>query len=171
MLIFYYLFMISSFDYFEYANKYKRDLLQYVGILIYSPDHGALPQEVLYLPCKWNKKGHFENFLKETFASGDKVLYQVYFQGVRWVMPNVVEKLSASRYINIKVGYSGTYKASYAQLTFDRSPDPLHDETVLSPLSTSIDLPITVDGCQMHVKLMDLPNEIGKLKIYEPIDW
>lgn len=171
MLIIFYLFMSSTSNYFEYANKSNRDLTQYEGILIYSTQHGPLPQEILFLPCKWNKKGRFEIFLVKTFSKGDKILYQVYFQGIHWIMPNIVEKLSTSKYADIKIGNSGLYKATYVLLTFDQSPDPLRDEMIIPPISTLIDLPIAVDGHQMKVKLMDLPDEIGTLKIYESIDW
>lgn len=163
--------MTSTSNYFEYANKFKRDVTQYEGILIYSPEHGPLPQEVLFSPCKWDKKGRFESFLVKTFSDGDKVLYQVYFQGIRWIMPDIVDKLSSSKYVLIKIGNAKVYRATYVLLTFDQSSDPLRDETVISPSSALIDLPIIVDGHQMKSKLIDLPDDIGKLKIYESIDW
>lgn len=166
--------MIGVNNYLQYANKNNKNIVHYEGILIYSPEFGPsrLPQEVLFMPQEWNREISFEDFLLKNLNERDKTLYQVYFQGVRWIIPDLESELENAKFISIKIGdkdISG--RATYAKLSFEQ----LH-QTIGSPFevllpSIRTDLKLVFKKSTFKVGLIDAPESIGVLKLYQAINW
>ncbi|WP_156131348.1 hypothetical protein [Pedobacter kyungheensis] len=166
------LFMIGISNYLNYAKEHDRRLVHYDGIVIYAPEFGPLPQDVMFLPQAWNKKGDFEEFMVTALSKEDSKLYQVYFQGIRWIMPDIVEVLKSTKSVKIKVGSKNTVcKATYATLTFDETPDLEKDPEVTIGTTPTKMLPLMINSNKLIVRLQDIPEEMGTLKLYQPIVW
>lgn len=63
--------MINLTNYLDFAKEHNRNLNRYKGIMIWNPKFGSLPQDVLFVPSYWHKKGSFEDFLKNEFSRKD----------------------------------------------------------------------------------------------------
>jgi|GEM_PF-2309422 len=160
--------MLSISDYLQHAKSQSRQLHSVEGIVIYDPGMGSLPQDILFLPGKWDKKGSLEDFI--TKKVGDKeILYQVYFQGIRWIMFDVEKILHSSKFTEIKIGKPlRNVNVTYAELIFDKTINVSNEEIIDT---RDRYLPISVHGKNSNIQLIDLPDSYGTLKIYKPIMW
>lgn len=164
--------MIGISNYLNFAKEYNKCLIHREGIVIYAPELGPLPQDILFLPQKWDKKGNFEEFMITTLLKEDIRLYQVYFQGIRWIMPDIVEVLKSTKSVEIKIGSKNTLcKATYATLTFDETPDLEKDPEVTISTTPTKMLPLMISSNKLIVRLQDIPEEMGTLKLFQPIVW
>lgn len=160
--------MIGLYNYLNYAAGQGRKLVRYEGILIYDPAFGNLPQDVLFMPIVWNHKNGFEDFLIKQFSNEKAHLYQVYFQGIRWILPDLEKKLSSCGFVEIQIGLKPRkVKATYAALTFDETtPAISEDEDHVSKKTT---LPMIIKHIKLETDIIEIPPEFGYLKLFEPI--
>jgi len=80
------------------AKAQNRKLFAMEGIIFYF-DTDSIPQEVYLIPVKLNYKGDFEDFVHKTLDSFQGKALDVYFQGMRWMMPNLLEEVQNMKYI------------------------------------------------------------------------
>lgn len=160
--------MIGLSNYRAYATKHNISLTRYEGIIVWNPKLGALPQEVLFFPAKWNKQGSFKEFLLQELQRPNATAYQIYFQGMRWILPNLEESLNNTKSIEILVGSPPSLcRASYVALTFG----PYTPDEDNFTFEETHNLAISIDNVTKQVKLKDWPDQLGIAKLYEPIDW
>lgn len=164
--VYLFLGMIGLTNYLNFAKEHNRKLNRYEGIMIWNPKFGSLPQDVLFVPAYWDKKGSFEDFLKNEFSKKDFIIYQIYFQGIRWILPDLEQKLNDTKYVAIGLGYEYQIsKVSYVALTF--SPDSMIEEE----LNIINELPIMIDGEKKIIRLYNGLSYMGNAKLYESIFW
>ncbi|WP_231490141.1 hypothetical protein [Pedobacter sp. Leaf170] len=160
--------MIGLTNYLNYAKEHNIVLHRYEGIIIWNTSFGPLPQEVLFLPVEWDGSSNFENFVEQEFSKEDAAIYQVYFQGMRWIMPSLADSLNNARYINVGVGTNyNLSRASYVAITF--VTDANNDEFTLTERIRT--LPVMVTDKRLTVKLHDDSPRFGTAKLFETINW
>lgn len=166
--------MVGLNNYLQYAIKSNKNIVPYEGILIYASKFGPspLPQDILFMPKSWNREIDFEDFLVKSLHEKDKTLYQVYFQGVRWIIPEVGSELNKAKFIPIKIGNKEILgRATYAKLTFEQLDESIGDPSDFLPPSVRTDLKLVIRNSTFNVGLIDAPESIGVLKLYQSINW
>ncbi|MGY3054691.1 hypothetical protein ACVWYG_002900 [Pedobacter sp. UYEF25] len=160
--------MIGISNYHNYVAKHNLSLTRYEGIIIWDAKFGAVPQDVLFFPSTWNRQGSFKEFLLIEIQKPNATVFQVYFQGMRWILPDLEERIINTKSVEIFVGsQTSSCRASYVAITFG-SYTP--DEEVFI-LEETNNLQISISNVTRQVKLKDWPNEFGIAKLYEPIAW
>lgn len=162
--------MIGLTNYLNFAKAQNKKLIRVEGIMIYYPEFGSLPQDVLFAPVVWDRKGDFKHFLINEFAKEDFVIYQTYFQGMRWILPDLEERLASTKKNVIKAGnnYNEAW-VTYVAITFDVTGIKNSEDSIM--LSRDKLLQIIIRDYKTAIRLQDLPDEMGTGKLFEPIFW
>jgi len=84
------------------AKAQNRGLIEMEGIIIYF-ETDSIPQEEYLIPIKLNYNENFESFVLHTLENLNTKAIDVYAQGMRWVMPNLLEEIQSMLYIKAEI--------------------------------------------------------------------
>jgi len=161
--------MIGLTSYLNYAIAQKRDLSVAEGIIIYSTVASDIPQEVFFIPVAINKDRNFDAFIKETLSNPSNYTYVVYFQGIRWIMPDLSSVVRSLKSVPIQYGTKNKLmQLSFGKITFDKTypgdPDIEIDLTV-----TKVD--VIYNETPFKLNVTEWPAANGVAKLFEKIDF
>jgi len=93
----------------------------------------------------------------------------VYFQGIRWIMPDLEESLKQWAFINAEAvdGYfnKASLKISYGKITCDNSHADLEEDDDIKRLFI-----LHVFGADVRLNITEFPKEVGPAKLFEKIN-
>lgn len=92
---------ITVSQFLQYAKAQNEVVNEFEGIIIYY-ETDSIPQDVFLLPCKVEYKGSFKDFAINTLKNYKGELIEIYFQGMRWGMPDLLREVGGMNYINCK---------------------------------------------------------------------
>jgi hypothetical protein len=101
MLLRFLFIIIASCQFLNTARSQETIINEFEGIIIYY-DTDSIPQDVFLLPCKIEYKGSFIDFAVNTFKNYKGELIEIYFQGMRWGMPNLLPVVQQMNYLKCK---------------------------------------------------------------------
>lgn len=93
--------IITVSQFLHYAKAQTDSLNEFEGIIFYY-ETDAIPQEVFLLPCKVTYKGCFTAFADSTIKNYKGKLIDIFFQGMRWGMPNLLQEVERMNYITAR---------------------------------------------------------------------
>lgn len=93
---------ITLCQFLNCAKAQKDSLNEFEGIFFYYETESHIPQEVFLLPCKVAYKGSFTDFADSTIKNYKGKLIDIYFQAMRWTMPNFLQEVERMNYIASK---------------------------------------------------------------------
>jgi len=158
--------MMSLTAHLDYAKAQNKVIDTLKGIIIY-PDTSGIPQEVLFIPTTEPLGGSFDTVFSKIFRKQTPAAYIVYFQGIRWIIPDIADTLSSLIYkkgsLSLYIlGTSKEVRISYGSFIFDKRQFPDPDKTPKPVI-------LSVDGKDLSLAYVDLNNELGVLKGFEKI--
>jgi hypothetical protein len=104
--------MFTSLTQFLINSKAQNQVIkEYEGIIIYY-ETDSIPQDIFFIPCKVQYTGSFENFAHEKVKNYQGEITEIFFQGIRWGMPNLQNTFDSMAYLSCKriTGNSGFFK-------------------------------------------------------------
>ena len=161
--------MIGLTSYMEYATAQKKVLNVKEGIVIYSTDEQEVPMVVVFIPAVLKSKEDFSTFLKRAFSDPASSAYIVYFQAVRWILPDIADTIRSLKSNPLQYGVNKKeMKVSYGRLTFDKTY--AHDPENVQDLSSG-EVDIIYTGNRFTLTVSEWPDVNGTLKLFEKIDF
>lgn len=159
---------MSLTSYLDYANAQNKVIDTVKGIIIY-PDTSGIPQEVLFIPTTEPLGGSFNTYLSDFLSKRSPLAYTVYFQGIRWIVPDIADTLSSLIYIKGSlnqyiIGGIKEVRISYGGFVFDKREIPALDKTPKPVL-------LSVNGKSYSLSYLDFNNELGIPKAFEKISF
>ncbi|MCZ4221877.1 hypothetical protein [Pedobacter rhodius] len=149
------------------ASSYaqNRKLQAQNGIMIYDSKNGSIPQEVYFIPASLKENEDQFDMINRVLQCSTTIAYQIYFQGIRWIMPNLKSVLSNLKGDEIKYGYkSVNLRVCYIKLIFDITlNDDVTDDDNSSQESIPVQVPIQYHNKKNIITIMDQTKEIGML--------
>jgi hypothetical protein len=92
---------ITVSQFLNYAKAQNEVINEFEGIFFYY-ETDSIPQEVFLLPCKVAYKGCFTAFADSAIKNYKGKLTDIYFQAMRWTMPNILQEAERMNYIKCK---------------------------------------------------------------------
>jgi hypothetical protein len=92
---------ITVSQFLHTAKAQKDSLNEFEGIFFYY-ETDAIPQEVFLLPCKVAYKGCFTAFADSAIKNYKGKLVEIFFQPMRWTMPNILQEVERMNYMKCK---------------------------------------------------------------------
>jgi len=161
--------MIGLTSYLDYAIAQKKDLSYVEGIIIYPVAIDGIPQEVFFIPGSMKKDENFNNFLIETFSNRSNHTYVVYFQGIRWIMPDIEDVIKSMKPLQIEYGTKHKLMSvGYGKITFDKTHPG--DPDVGEDLSNT-EVPVLYNKIPFILNVTAWPNYNGIAKLFERLDF
>jgi hypothetical protein len=160
--------MIGLAAYLKYANWQKRELSSIEGIVIYDDSSIAIPAYVVFIPVTFEKGKEVKQSLEETLLRPNPRAYIIYFQAIRWILPDLADIVKSLNYI--KVNYGGLYlsrKVSYGKFTFDKT---LKGDESIPTDNTITRVPVQIDDKVLFLYISELTDDMGTPKLFEKID-
>jgi hypothetical protein len=102
MLLRFLFIIIASCQFLNTARSQETIINEFEGIFFYYETKSPIPQEVFLLPCKVAYKGSFTDFADSTIKNYKGKLIDIYFQAMRWTMPNFLQEVGRMNYIACK---------------------------------------------------------------------
>lgn len=93
--------LISLTQFLVNAKAQNEVIKEYEGIIIYY-ETDSIPQDVFFLPCKIEYDGAFKDFAIEKIKNYKGELNEIFFQGIRWGMPDLLAKVQSMNYLTCK---------------------------------------------------------------------
>ncbi|SEL38848.1 hypothetical protein [Parapedobacter koreensis] len=155
------MFTITSYQ--EYAKDFGIRLKSYEGILMYVDNGAEIPEQVLFIPVSINRKKTMMEAVQEILASERQTAYELYFQAVKWIMPDAGKKLRQLKHIDINYNHRTAMKLVFGKFTFTDKPidlDVKEDETEYG-------ITLAIDGQIYSIQVRDLPFSYGYHKFFE----
>lgn len=161
--------MIGLSAYLEYAKAQNKELLTVEGIVIYDNSVTALPMFMIFIPAKIEKNVKIEKCMEETLLKPDSRGYIIYFQSIKWILPNLEDIVRTLDYKLIKYGDSSkSCKISYGRFTFDKSIKGDPENITLNNVITQV--PIFLGDRKLVLLVSELAEDIGTPKLFEAIN-
>jgi len=101
LLRIFFIMFISLSQFFNNARAQNSIINEFEGIIIYH-ETDSIPQDVFLIPCKVEYTGSFSDFVLNTLRDLKGQALEIYFQGMRWGMPNLLEVVKKMNYIKGK---------------------------------------------------------------------
>lgn len=92
---------IMLYQFLGSAEAQNTTTNKFEGIILYY-ETDSIPQEVFLLPCKIEYSGSFTDFVIKSLRDHQGELIEIYFQGMRWSMPNLFSLVQQMNYIKGK---------------------------------------------------------------------
>ncbi len=101
---------ITISQFFNFAKAQNEIINEFEGIIFYY-ETDSIPQDVFLLPCKVEYKGDFTDFVVNTLKNYKGKLIEIYFQGMRWGVPNLLSIVRRMDYLESKriTGNGGSF--------------------------------------------------------------
>jgi hypothetical protein len=96
-----FIILISVSQFLHCAKAQNEIINEFEGIFFYY-ETDAVPQEVFLLPCKVAYKGCFTDFADSTIKNYKGKLIDIYFQSMRWTMPNLLQEVERMNHVKCK---------------------------------------------------------------------
>lgn len=162
------LIMTGISTFLSYAKGQEIPLSPMEGIIMYNDSLG-IPQEVIFIPITLKKGRRLKGLIRKTLSDQSTFAYVVYFQGVRWVLPDLESTVANLNTNQIIYGHAKvSAKISYGRLTFNTSvradPDVGIDETIH-------DVPIVFNNRSYKLKVTELPDRFGAMVLFEKVEF
>ncbi|SFE45684.1 hypothetical protein SAMN05518672_106189 [Chitinophaga sp. CF118] len=157
-----------SNNYQEYAKKFNRQLHSISGLIIYDTTY-PIPPSVVIIPCDIRPGQDLNTLVREQLLNNKTEGILVYFQGIRWIMPDLEEPLKQWTFVNAEAvdGYfnKASLKISYGKVTYDNSNADLEEGDDVKRLFI-----LNVFGTDVRLKITEFPKEVGPAKLFEKIN-
>ena len=88
---------MSIFQLLNDAKAQNRDMREFEGIIFYR-DTDSIPEEVFLIPAHLKSDEDFNEFVATTFSNFKDTVINIYFQCMRWTMPNMLENVKMMKY-------------------------------------------------------------------------
>lgn len=160
--------MIGLSLYLEYAKAQNKDLSYVEGIIIYDNSQQRIPPVMIFIPTILNKQKNIEGLLTEKLSNNNTRGYIIYFQSLKWILPDLADRVKSLKHIVISYGaLHKPHKVSYGKFTFDKTlkgdPDNIEDNTLTR-------VPIVLNNKREYLLVSELPDAMGTPKLFEKID-
>lgn len=158
--------MIGLSSFLDYAKAQKIALSPVEGIIMYDDSQG-IPQEVIFIPKTLKKGGRLKGLIRKTLSASTTVAYVVYFQGIRWVIPDLettVANLNSNQIVYGQARVSA--KISYGRLTFNTTVRPDPDVTIDRTIHK---VSVLYNNSAYQLKVTELPDKMGAMVLFEPL--
>lgn len=111
------------------ANGQQRDIYNTEGILIYA-DENRIPQDAIFFKATKSNNQDINDLLLTVLKDSLNTGYIIYFQGIRWMQPNLFEVLTSASFSKGQIEYFDYHilpnlsetkncKIAYGKVTFD----------------------------------------------------
>ncbi|MDQ6903414.1 MAG: hypothetical protein M3139_10435 [Bacteroidota bacterium] len=151
------------------AKAQNKKLIEWEGIIVYF-DTDSVPQEVYLIPVKLDYEGSFENFVHHTFENYNGNAIDMYVQGMRWLMPNLLDEIRSLQYIkgesllNIK-GLPKGLRISSSRIYTDTS----HVERMHTYPDRITEFPIQIGNTKYNLRIENLKKRFGVPQFIESV--
>lgn len=161
--------MSSMTSFLAYAEARNRVLKPIDGVIMYPFEETAIPQYVYFMPKTLAEGEHLSEFFKHQFFYLPDLFYVLYFNPIRWILPDLAERIQSLECIPVGYGKDRKlFQLSYGRITFDVTP--ASDEPDFEEQTVFI-VPLYIAGTNFFINVVELPNNMGTPKLFEKIDF
>jgi hypothetical protein len=161
--------MCSLFSFLAYSEERNRVLKSIEGVIMYPYTETNVPNYVYFMPKKLNEGEHLGAFFKQQFLYLPDEFYVLYFNPIRWILPDLASIMKSLN--SIPVGYGKNqllFELSYGRITFDVTPNSNQQEKTDK---TVFHVPIYMEKNSFFINVVELPLDMGTPKLFEKIDF
>lgn len=161
--------MSSMTSFLAYAEARNRVLKPIDGVVMYPFEETAIPQYVYFMPKTLVEGEHLSEFFKHQFLYLPDLFYVLYFNPIRWILPDLAQRIQSLECIPVGYGKDRKlFQLSYGRITFDVTPasdEPDFEE------QTIFRVPLYITETNFFINVVELPNNMGTPKLFEKIDF
>lgn len=161
--------MSSMTSFLAYAEARNRVLKPIDGIIMYPFEETTIPQYVYFMPKTLAEGECLSEFFKHQFLYLPDLFYVLYFNPIRWILPDLAERIQSLQCIPAGYGKDQKlFQLSYGRITFDVTPvseEPDFEE------QTVFRVPLYIAETNFFINVVELPNNMGTPKLFEKIDF
>jgi len=166
-IIFIFFMLEISTAWFSFAKGQNRNLVHAEGLIIY-PDQDALPQDIYFYPLGKDSVLTLSEVISSKLSDTSAIAYQVYFQGIHWIQPDVLDRLLELKYVKGQTSLwmfpDKSVRLTIGIIIFDNTMaldpnNPYNDQKTKMILS--------IGNSEYNIQLQEAPREIGVAKYLE----
>lgn len=161
--------MSSMTSFLAYAKTKNRVLKPMEGVIMYPFEEISIPQYVYFMPKNLAKGESLSNFFKGQFLYLPDMFYVLYFNPVRWILPDLAERIQSLECRSVGYGKDQKlFELSYGRITFDITPasqEPEPEE------QTIFRVPLYINEANFFINVVELPNTMGTPKLFEKVNF
>ena len=161
--------MNNIFSFLAYAKAQNLVLKNIDGIILYHLTESAIPEYIYFMPKRLVGNRSLSKFFNCQFKYIPEKFYLIYFNPIRWVLPDLPETMRSIQGIAIEYGNNRLlFQLTYGRVTFDitqarkgKTKDDLSEYQV----------PIYLGDKCYFINVVDLPDSMGIPKLFEKLDF
>ncbi|MBB6501683.1 hypothetical protein [Pedobacter cryoconitis] len=161
--------MSSMLSFLAYAEARSRVLETVDGVLMYPYSENSIPQYVYFMPKKLAEDERLGEFFNHQFLYLPDIFYVLYFNPVRWILPDLAERMQSLEYVPVAYGRDRIlFQLSYGRITFDVTPKKTEEEP---EEPTLFRVPLYMGETSFFINVVELPTTMGTPKLFEKVDF
>lgn len=161
--------MSSLTSFLAYAEAQNLALKTLDGIVMYHLTEAAIPEYIFFMPVRLPNGKSLGKFFNCQFRYIPEKFYLIYFNPIRWVLPNLADTMRELEGIAVEYGkYKLSFQLTYGRIIFDVTQS--NKNNVKEDLS-EFQIPICVEEKNFFINVIDLPEKMGTPKVFEKLDF
>lgn len=161
--------MCSMTSFLAYAEAKNRVLKHIDGVIMYPFEETAIPQYVYFMPKTLTAGESLSRFFEQQFLYLPDIFYVLYFNPIRWILPDLAERIHSLDCVPIAYGKNQKlFQLSYGRITFDVTPGTQEGE---SEEQTIFRVPVYIGETNFFINVVELPGTMGTPKLFEKVDF
>jgi len=161
--------MSSLNSFLAYAEAQNLVLKTLDGIVMYHLTEAAIPEYIYFMPRRLPIGKSLSKFFNCQFKYIPEKFYLIYFNPIRWVLPNLAEVMREIEGVAVEYGHSKLlFQLTYGRITFDVTQCK---KTNAKEDLSEFQIPIYLDEKNFFINVIDLPERMGIPKVFEKLDF
>ncbi|MGY0036913.1 hypothetical protein [Pedobacter sp. NJ-S-72] len=129
------------------------------GVIMYPFEEIAIPQYVYFMPKILIEGESLSKFFEQQFLYLPDIFYVLYFNPIRWILPDLAERIHSLDCVPIAYGKDHKlFQLSYGRITFDVTPATHEKE---SEEQTIFRVPVYMGEANFFINVVELPRYNG----------
>lgn len=162
--------MCSMTSFLAYAEAKNRILECIDGIIMFPFEENAIPQYVYFMPKTLAEGELLSSFFEQQFLYLPDIFYVLYFNPIRWILPDLAERIHSLDYVPAGYGRDRRlFQLSYCRITFDVTSVTQQEQEPEE--QTIFRVPFYIGETNFFINVVELPSTMGTPKLFEKVDF